>query len=68
MKRFNQKLPFIFILLLLVSCRATETSVQIVKVEDKYEMKLPTSLTYQNNLMTKPRYNTPILKKPFLWL
>ena len=50
MKRFNQKLPFIFILLLLVSCRATETSVQVVKVEDKYEMKLPTSLTYQNNL------------------
>ena len=42
MKRFNQKLPFIFILLLLVSCRATETSVQVVKVEDKYEMKLKT--------------------------
>jgi hypothetical protein len=68
MKRFNQKLPFIFILLLLVSCRATETSVQVVKVEDKYEMKLPTSLTYQNNLYDQASLQYANPKEAFLWL
>lgn len=52
MKRFN-KLHFITFFLLATACRVSENSSetsQVVNIEGKYEVKLPNSLTNQNNL------------------
>ena len=52
MKRFS-KLHFIALFLLTTACRVSENSTepsQVVNIEDKYEVKLPNSLTNQNNL------------------
>ncbi len=53
MKSLSNKLPFIAIFFLCTACRVGESSAepfQVVKVEDKYEVKLPNSLTNQDNL------------------
>ena len=53
MKRLKRNLHFIFVFLLATACRVSDTSseaTQVVKVEDRYEMTLPNSLTSQNNL------------------
>jgi len=52
MRRFN-KLYFIVLFLSATACRISENSTessQVVNIEDKYEVKLPNSLTNQNNL------------------
>ena len=53
MKRLKRNLHFIFVFLLATACRVSDTSseaTQVVKVEDRYDMTLPNSLTSQNNL------------------
>ena len=69
MKSLSNKLPFIAIFFLCTACRVGESSAepfQVVKVEDKYEVKLPTLLLTKTTFMSKLVWNMVIERLIFL--